>query len=150
MTWLFDVNVLLAIADENHVFHTAIHHWLSTQKNKRWATCAITECGFIRVISQPAYRGERREAPAAIRFLRLMKAGADWTHDFWPDSVSITDAAVVNEARVAGPRQITDLYLAALAFSRQSRLVTFDTGIPWHIIPGAGSSLIEIPKDDKI
>jgi predicted nucleic acid-binding protein len=49
---LLDVNVLLAIAWPNHQFHAAAIAALSSQN--RWATCALTQLGFIRLSSNPA------------------------------------------------------------------------------------------------
>ena len=51
-------------------------------------------------------------------------------HEFWPDEVSVLDSAVLDSTRIHGPRQLTDIYLLALAVKREGRLVTFDTGIP--------------------
>ena len=49
---LLDVNVLLAIAWPNHQFHASAIAAVSPQN--RWATCALTQLGFIRLSSNPA------------------------------------------------------------------------------------------------
>ena len=54
---LFGVNVLIAIADPAHVFHEPIHRWLEVHSAEAWATRPLTENGFVRVLSQPPYRG---------------------------------------------------------------------------------------------
>lgn len=146
MTWLFDVNVLLAIADSSHVFHGAIHSWLQNHAGTVWASCPITENGFVRVLCQPAYRGSRVGAAEAVEMLREMKRARGRTHVFWPDEISLTDAAVVRAERLAGHGQISDVYLAALAHARGGRLVTFDSGVPWQAVAGARAGLLEIPK----
>jgi uncharacterized protein len=51
-------------------------------------------------------------------------------HEFWPDEVSLLDSDVVDSTRIHGPRQLTDIYLLALAVQHEGRLVTFDSGIP--------------------
>jgi uncharacterized protein len=51
-------------------------------------------------------------------------------HEFWPDDVSLLDSDVADSSRIHGPRQLTDIYLLALAVRHEGRLVTFDTGIP--------------------
>ena len=51
-------------------------------------------------------------------------------HEFWPDEVSLLNSEIVDSARIHGPRQLTDVYLLALAVRHGGRLVTFDTGIP--------------------
>ena len=37
---------------------------------------------------------------------------------------------VVDSTRIHGPRQLTDIYLLALAVENNATFVTFDTGIP--------------------
>ncbi len=61
---------------------------------------------------------------------RLAEACHQNIHAFWPDDVSLLDSDVVDATRIHGPRQLTDIYLLALAVKRQGKLVTFDTGIP--------------------
>jgi predicted nucleic acid-binding protein len=50
---LLDVNVLLALAWPNHQFHAAALRELQPRRG-RWATCALTQLGFIRLSSNPA------------------------------------------------------------------------------------------------
>ena len=49
---LLDLNVLLAVAWPNHQFHASANSALS--RKNRWATCALTQLGFIRLSSNPA------------------------------------------------------------------------------------------------
>jgi uncharacterized protein len=51
-------------------------------------------------------------------------------HAFWPDDVSLLNSDVVDPTRIHGPRQLTDIYLLALAVQHEGRLVTFNSGIP--------------------
>jgi len=146
LTWLFDVNVLIAIVDPTHVFHSTIHAWLQRHGKATWSSCPITENGMIRVLSQPAYRGTRRTPAEAIALLRAMKQSPSWTHRFWADDYSISDPASVAAERLVTPGQITDVYLAALAMRKGGKLVTFDQAIPWQSIPGGSAKLIENPS----
>ena len=52
---LLDINVLLALLDGDHVDHMRAHQWLDVDMSAGWASCAITENGFVRIISQPRY-----------------------------------------------------------------------------------------------
>jgi predicted nucleic acid-binding protein len=61
---------------------------------------------------------------------RLAEACQQDIHEFWPDEVSVLDPHVVDTTRIHGPRQLTDIYLLALAVQHDGRLVTFDSGIP--------------------
>jgi toxin-antitoxin system PIN domain toxin len=146
LIWLFDVNVLIAIADSGHVFHNAIHRWLAASGEGTWASCPLTENGMVRVLSQPAYRGGARTPAAAISALRGLKEARPWKHVFWADDFSLCDEREIRAERIAGTKQLTDVYLAALARRRGGRLVTFDTGISWHAVAGGSADLIEIPS----
>ena len=115
MIWLFDVNVLIAIADSSHIFHDAIHRWLARCEEQTWASCPVTENGMVRVLSQPAYRGGVRTPAEAIATLRGMKEARPWRHVFWADDVSITDTNAIAGERIAGAKQITYVYLIAMA-----------------------------------
>jgi hypothetical protein len=68
---------------------------------------------------------------------RLAEATADDVHEFWPDDVSLLEARVVDATRIHGPRQITDVYLLALAVRHGGRLVTFDGSIAREAVRGA-------------
>jgi predicted nucleic acid-binding protein len=51
--------------------------------------------------------------------------------------VSLLDSGRIDESRVHGASQLTDLYLLALAVSRGGRLVTFDQRITSTAVLGA-------------
>jgi predicted nucleic acid-binding protein len=50
-------------------------------------------------------------------------------HEFWADSLSLSDAVKKLESRMRGHRQITDAYLVGLARHRKGRLATMDKGL---------------------
>ena len=52
---LLDVNVLVALFDPDHVHHTLAHDWFADEGTAGWATCPVTENGFVRVLANPAY-----------------------------------------------------------------------------------------------
>jgi len=56
---------------------------------------------------------------------------------FWPCSVSLLDEHIIDRSRLAGPRQVTDAYLLALATHHDGRLVTFDRSVPLNAVHGA-------------
>jgi len=51
---LLDVNVLLALAWPTHVHHAAAHRWFAENHAMGWATCPLTQLGFVRLGIQPA------------------------------------------------------------------------------------------------
>lgn len=130
---LFDVNVLITLFDPDHPGHGASRTWASAQKPLRWASCPITQNGFLRITSQPKYSNPIRIGMATQR-LRAAIAATD--HEFWPDDVSTLDDAVIDHRRLVGHRQITDAYLLALAVSRDARLATF-AAMPFDAVVGA-------------
>jgi toxin-antitoxin system PIN domain toxin len=131
---LLDVNLLLALLDSDHVDHERARAWLDREIGHGWASCAITQNGFVRVISQPRYPSPVSPAQAIAR---LAQAAATGHHEFWPCTVSLLDKRAIQRERLHGPKQVTDAYLLALAVSHGGRLVTFDQAVPVGAVPGA-------------
>ena len=126
MRTLFDVNVLIALFDADHIHHERAHDWWKAHRADGWASCPLTQNGFVRVLSQPAYP-KAITVTAAIDLLTT--ATADAGHRFWPDSVSLVEPRRLDRKQIVGPKQITDVYLLALAVEQQGRLATFDRAI---------------------
>ena len=55
MRALLDVNVLIALLDEDHVHHGRARAWLVDRHAAGWASCPLTQNGCIRIMSQPGY-----------------------------------------------------------------------------------------------
>jgi toxin-antitoxin system PIN domain toxin len=123
MRALLDVNVLIALLDSDHSLHVPATSWFNGNERKGWASCPITQNGCVRVMSNPGYPGA---LPVRAVVERLAMASKTRHHEFWPDDVSLLDAALLDPARIHGPRQITDLYLLALAVKHRGSFVTFD------------------------
>jgi len=58
-------------------------------------------------------------------------------HVFWPDNVSLLDEQLIDRSRILGPKQLTDIYLLALAVKHGGRLVTFDRAVPMAVVRAA-------------
>lgn len=136
MRALLDVNVLIALLDAEHVHHETARRWLRENIKYGWATCPITQNGCLRVMAQPAYPQSLSMPEVAER---LREATAAEHHRFWSDDVSLLSPDVMDWHRFVGPKQITDVYLLALAVEHQGRFVTFDTRITPDIVSGAGN-----------
>ena len=136
MRALLDVNVLIALLDSDHASHDSAINWFAKHAREGWASCPITQNGCIRVMSNPGYPNP---LPVQAVIERLAAACQQDIHEFWPDEVSLLDSGVVDSTRIHGPRQLTDIYLLALAVTRGGRLVTFDTGIPLAAVSGAAT-----------
>ena len=132
MTPLLDVNVLVALAWPNHVHHEKARHWFDSHHKEGWATCPLTESGFVRVSSNRRVLPEARRPLEAILLLRELTSLPG--HSFWTDDISIARSERVEAERLTGHGQVTDAHLVALAVQNQGRLVTFDRGIS-QVIP---------------
>lgn len=134
MRALLDVNVLIALFDADHSLHVRATAWFSGNARVGWASCPISQNGCLRIMSHPSYPN-----PLSIHAVvqRLGEATASNHHEFWPDDVSLLDAEVADSAHIHGPRQLTDLYLLALAVRHDGRFVTFDASVSLHAIKGA-------------
>lgn len=138
---LLDINVLLALLDADHVDHRRAHDWLDDEIAGGWASCPITENGFVRVMSQPRYPSP--VAPAQAIALLAQAAGTEH-HEFWPCDASLLDERVIRSSRLHGPRQVTDAYLVALAVARDGRLVTFDRSLALSAVHGAADEHLTV------
>ena len=92
-----------------------------------WATCPVTEVGFVRVSSNARAIPDARTPAQAIGLLVRMRTLPG--HVFWSDDVSPTDADARIFASLVGHRQVTDAHLLTLALRRGGRLATLDRGV---------------------
>ena len=127
MRALLDVNVLIALLDSDHTLHGTAMSWFAKHAREGWASCPITQNGCVRIMSNPSYPNA---LPVQAVIKRLTEACGEDVHEFWSDEVSLLDPDVVDSTRIHGPRQLTDIYLLALAVEHDGRFVTFDAGIP--------------------
>lgn len=131
---LLDVNVLLALLDSDHVDHDRARDWLDDEIGAGWASCAITENGFVQILSQPRYPSPVSPTEAIAL---LGRACQSRHHAFWPCDISVLDARILDRSRLHGPRQATDAYLLALATAHGGRFVTFDRSLALASVHGA-------------
>jgi uncharacterized protein len=94
------------------------------------------------VLSKPAYPGRGTTVADAVS--RLWTFCSEQEHLFWPDSVTVLDRRRFRWKHVQGHRQITDVYLLALALSNQGRLATFDSTIFLRAVEGAKAQNLEL------
>jgi toxin-antitoxin system PIN domain toxin len=124
MTCLLDVNLLVALAWPTHVHHEAALAWFRRSQATGWATCPITQSGFVRVSSNSSVVSDAKSPQEAIHLLRRIVALPH--HVFWPDDVSAASSEFLDEIRLVGYRQVTDAHLLTLAQRRGGRLATLD------------------------
>lgn len=135
MRALLDINVLIALLDMDHVHHARARRWLVEHEGSGWASCPLTQNGCVRIMSQPAYPNP---LPTSAVMDRLAVAAAHPGHEFWAADISLLDEAIADRSRIHGPRQVTALYLLALAVRHGGSLATFDAGLSLNSVRGAG------------
>lgn len=121
---LLDVNVLVALVWDSHVHHVAAQEWFAAHAGGGWATCSVTESGFVRVSSNPKVLPAPIGLADAITVLRGLRAAPG--HRFLVDDISIGDPDVPT---MHGYRQVTDGHLLTLARRHRMPLVTFDRAV---------------------
>jgi toxin-antitoxin system PIN domain toxin len=141
---LLDVNVLVSLLDSAHVEHANSVQWFrSVAAIEGWATCPLTENGFIRVVSGLSYPNVRLMPAMAAESLLRFKAGFPGLYRFWPAEISLADSGLFDLSYLTGSRQTTDAYLAGIAFRNGGRLATLDGGVQWRAVRGASADLVE-------
>ncbi len=124
MTYLLDLNALIALSLLRHQFHQRVNTWLRSMDTPAVATCSVPELGLIRVLSQPGtYTVEVSQARDLLLHLRTRQ---DLAHTFLPDANDISRLP----AWVTGPKQVTDGHLLQLAATHKALLATLDQRIP--------------------
>lgn len=131
---LLDVNVLIALFNPSHVHHETAHDWFEDHRISGWATCPLTENGFLRIMSHPQ---AAVEADRATLFASLRTFVASGHHERWLDSVSLLDETLFDPSVIVSHRQVTDVYLLGLATRMGGTLATFDGSIPLRAVKGA-------------
>jgi uncharacterized protein len=126
MVHLLDVNVLLALAWQNHTQHAQARQWFLANSDEGWATCPFTESGFVRLSANPKVFPTALTPVNAVALLRQVANHPN--HQFWQADVEVTGATYPKEL-LRGHKQVADAYLVAMAVRHQGRLVTFDAAI---------------------
>lgn len=68
---------------------------------------------------------------------RLRELVSDSQHRFIPDDVNLFDEGLVDVSSISGHRQLTDIYLLALAVAHGLQFVTLDRGVRMESVKGA-------------
>ncbi len=121
MSWLLDVNFLLASRWTTHVDHEQVRCWLDSQEE--FHTTPIVELGFLRVSLSPGYAASWEDAHQSLVSLQARPS-----HSFLPDDVMATDSPETRH------KDTTDAHLVSLAARHHLKLATLDMALvskPW-------------------
>ena len=126
VTYLLDVNVLVALLWEPHVRHASAMQWFRTH-SESWATSPVTEMGFVRVATLSPVSRTHLTPARAIETLEAFSKHPN--HVFWPADLPFPAAIDAACHPMTGGNQTTDAYLLSLAVHKGGKLATFDRGI---------------------
>jgi len=137
---LLDVNVLIAVVWDSHMHHRRARTWFTEHAAAGWATCPVTEAGFVRVSCNPAVLPAPITIEQALRVLGSLRAAP--AHRFITDDVSPVDP---DFPTIAGHKQVTDAHLLTLARRHQAQLLTFDAAL--STLPDDGADVVVLRAD---
>lgn len=113
--------------DEEHVAYERVQSWLTSPTGRHWATCPLTQAGFVRIVSNPSFHPQPLSVSEAFKLLTAMTGRPG--HHFWPMDITLSEAVQPFREGLVGHRQVTDAYLLGLAIKNKGRLITLDRGI---------------------
>jgi toxin-antitoxin system PIN domain toxin len=123
--YLVDVNLLIALADEEHIHYSIATNWLDSMGDEVWGACAFSQAGFLRIMTNPRLGSYSVRDATEV----LISLSQHPRYRFWPIVDDWATLAAPFIERVFGHQQITDAYLLGLAVKEGGVLVTMDTAI---------------------
>jgi predicted nucleic acid-binding protein len=120
-----------------HIHHEVAHRWFGGEGHQSWATCPVTENGFVRIAAHPNYPNRPGDVTATVSLLNAFCEAEG--HHFWTDEVSIRDSLQTDVAVTHS--QVTDVYLLGLAATKGGKLATLDQHIPTRAVRGGADAL---------
>ncbi len=139
ITFLLDVNVLIALLDPEHVHHEHVHRWFGRVGRHSFATCPLTENGLVRIVGHPKYPNSPGPPSTAVELLMGIRKLRG--HKFWPDSISLAQPELFEHGLLSSHSRVTDAYLLALALANGGRLATMDTKLASEAVVHGESAL---------
>jgi predicted nucleic acid-binding protein len=115
----------MGLAFPTHALSPPAHSWYTREPDRLWATCPLTQAGFLRIASRTlGGRQALRETLAGLE-----RDCSSPLHEYWPIDIDLSDLSDSQRSRVIGPNQITDMQLLMIAHRHRGQLATFDYGI---------------------
>lgn len=124
---LLDLNVLIALTEPGHDRYRKAQEWFNSAGKGSFGVCPLTEAGFVRVTTNPAFLAGPRTFGQAVTVLQVLKELPGYWYCEIKDSWVALTAPFAG--RIFGHQQVTDAYLLGLAIKQDGVLVTFDRGL---------------------
>ena len=124
--YLLDVNVLIALTEEEHIHYPMVMKWFNTP-GLDWGLCAFTEAALLRITANP--RVGKLTLEESIHLLAVLVRHPGYR--YWPITASWSVLAAPFQERLFGHQQITDAFLLGLAVKENGILVTLDKAIKY-------------------
>ncbi|KAF1046737.1 TA system VapC family ribonuclease toxin [Xylophilus sp.] len=124
--WLLDVNVLLAVTWPKHMHHALARQWFRAVPRRAWASCCVTQLGFVRLSSSVQFTADAVTPPQAAN---LLQRWCQRTDHVWVPDLPLEEVPVFASPVLIGHRQVTDAYLLGLAEHHGLKLATLDRGL---------------------
>lgn len=113
MKYLLDVSTIVALLWKNHTDHSKVSAWRS---GKDLVVCPITELGFMRVVTSPAFNASMTQARQVLSDFLAKEAP-----EFIPADLRALSGQVAPSSS-----KTTDWYLANLADAHGMKWATLD------------------------
>jgi predicted nucleic acid-binding protein len=125
VTYLLDVNALLALVHQEHFFNRRVSQWMKTldRKKDRLATCSIVELGVVRIF--PQLPNVDYSVEEAQDLLARFKASSKFPIMLLADELGVDRLP----KWVKNHTQTTDGHLVSLADAHGATLATLDRKI---------------------
>jgi uncharacterized protein len=133
--YLLDINVLVALVDDSHTHHLLVGSWFNSIQGEWWGVCALTEAGFLRVMTKPKTGILNISQGTDI----LKRLSVQPGYRFWPILTGWSSIAPLFVGKIFGHQQVTDAILLGLAVKSGGIFVTLDKAIK-HLAGGEYAS----------
>lgn len=130
VTYLLDVNILVALTRADHVHHGRAHRWFDDITS--WATTPLTETSYLRLMLNPRVAAAIYRPIDVLMTLKGLRSLPG--HRFVPDQTTLADATI-DLTTLIGTKQVTDFHLVNLAAVSHAVLATFDARLPNSLAP---------------
>ncbi len=140
MAYLLDLNVLISLVDSEHEHHQQSKTWFKAFAREGWATCPISQNGFLRILGNPSYPRGYSNPGEVLPILKSLLSQPG--HEFWSDSISLADTKTGLSENKISSKSITDIYLLALAVRNEGKLLTLDRRIDSSSVIGGSEAIV--------